>query len=75
MIQNIRKLSITGSTAIPLIAALPYGITVDMDRGRLGHYDPETQLTRFARRDFSTCREDESVWSIFTSKSDTKKDD
>jgi len=56
------------------MAALPYGIRADAQDQSAIVYDPGTQLTHFAGRDFSTCRYDESV-GVFNSKSDTKKDD
>lgn len=63
---------------IPLMAALPYEIAMG-DLGLVGRsdYDPATQVTIFAgRRDYCTCREDESVGGWFEkSRSDTKKDD
>jgi hypothetical protein len=76
--MTARKLNIKTDAAIPLIAALPFAVAA----GECGveasfNYDPRAQLTVFAgRRDFSTCREDESVWGLFKpSRSDTKKDD
>ena len=76
--MNVAKLTLTSNAAMPLIAALPYAVVVDGPEAEQPFtYDPATQLTRFAgRRDFSTCREDESVWGVFKpSRSDTKKDD
>lgn len=64
---------------IPVMAALPYEIAIsDPEPGEdCVSYDPQNQVTLFAgRRDFSTCREDESVGGFLSkSKSDTKKDD
>jgi len=74
--MQIEKVTVDAAGPIPLIAAFPYRVVVDDVGEGIAVYDAETQLTRFAgRRDFSTCREDESIWSIFSSKSDTKKDD
>ncbi len=76
--MNVTKLTITRSTAMPLIAALPYRVVLDgPDHDSALTYNPETQLSVFAgHRDFSTCRVDESVNPIFgKSKSDTQKDD
>lgn len=64
------------SAIIPIMAALPYHIMGnDADTGP-ALYDPLSQLMLFAGgRNYSTCRYDESVGFIFTSKSDTQKDD
>ena len=72
------KLQIKTDAAIPLIAALPFALaTSRAETGTSFTYNPGTQLTVFrGGRDFSTCREDESVNPFFgRSKSDTKKDD
>jgi len=73
----VTKATVADPAMLPFIAALPYRVIVDDNDTESGFtYNPETQISVFAgRRDFSTCREDESVWSIFSSKSDTKKDD
>ena len=74
----VTKLTHPSHAAMPLIAALAYRVVLDgPDVESSVQYNPETQLTVFAgRRDFSTCREDESVNPLFgKSKSDTKKDD
>jgi hypothetical protein len=71
--QNIR----TGSV-IPLLAALPYRITVESsDSEPSFSYDAITQHTRFASaRNGSTCQYEESVGGIINkSRTDTKKDD
>ncbi len=73
----VRKMALTTGSAMPLIAALPYAIDISasetMDSSVA--YNPLAQLTVFAsRRDFSTCRRDESV-GLLQSKSDTQKDD
>ena len=73
--MEITKLNVKTTAAIPLMAALPYGVAMDRSPESNIEYDPRTQLTRFAGRDYSTCREDESAGGIFQSKSDTKKDD
>lgn len=73
--MNIEKLMVNTPAAIPLMAALPYGIAMDEPHGIAMAYDPETQLTRFAGRNFSTCRNEESAGGLFQSKSDTSKDD
>jgi len=75
MYMNVTKECIQTTRVIPLMAALPYRIAADEPEGSPPVYDPKSQLTRFASRDFSTCREDESVFSLFASKADTKKDD
>lgn len=75
------KRTIRSGGRIPLIAALPYSITAaaadNAPSFRSCSYDPVSQLTVFAGgRDYSTCREDESINPFFgKSRSDTKKDD
>jgi hypothetical protein len=73
----IKPLVLETEAVIPVMAALPYAVSItDPEAEQPITYDPRTQLSIIAgRRDFSTCREDESVWGLFTSKSDTKKDD
>lgn len=73
----VKPLVLETDAMIPVMAALPYAVSInDPEAEQPFTYDPETQLTIFAgRRDFSTCREDESVARLFSSKSDTKKDD
>ncbi|OGA67696.1 MAG: hypothetical protein A3G81_11185 [Betaproteobacteria bacterium RIFCSPLOWO2_12_FULL_65_14] len=73
--MNIQKLSVKTDAAIPLIAALPYRVEMDRPEDARIEYDPETQLTVYAGRNFSTCRCDESAGGFFQSKSDTQKDD
>jgi hypothetical protein len=76
--MNVAKLALTSNAAMPLIAALPYRVVVDGPcEENPVTYDPETQISVFAgRRDFSTCRVDESVNPLFgRSQSDTQKDD
>lgn len=63
---------------IPLMAALPYHITVESsDNEPSFSYDPISQLTRFAsKRGYSTCQYEESVGGLITkSRTDTKRDD
>ncbi len=73
--MNIDRLTLRTDATIPLMAALPYRIEAGSHEKEAITYDPWTQLTRFARRDFSTCREDESAGGLFRSIPDTKKDD
>lgn len=76
--MEVTKLTLDSSAAMPLIAALPYRVVLDgPDVENPVIYDAESQISVFAgRRDFSTCREDESVGGFFSkSRSDTKKDD
>jgi len=73
--MNIERLTVKTAATIPLMAALPYKVTLDPPAEARVEYNPETQLTRFAGRDFSTCRVDESAGGLFQSKSDTQKDD
>lgn len=71
------RMEVNGQALIPLMAALPYSIMADESEEDGGfQYDPESQLTVFAGRNFSTCRYDESVGGILSkSRSDTQKDD
>lgn len=74
---RMEKLVDTTARVVPLMAALPYRVEVEeapVDAGL--QYNPALQRTVFAsRRNYSTCREDDSVWGIFSTKSDTQKDD
>lgn len=72
--MQAQRLTINTDEVVPLMAVLPYSIIVDDDEEGHPQYDPLSQLTVFAGRNFSTCRYDESV-GIFNSKSDTQKDD
>jgi len=75
--MSIQPLVLETDAVIPVMAALPYAVAIsDPEVEKPFTYDPQTQLTIYAgRRDFSTCREDESVSRLFSTKSDTKKDD
>ncbi|MET2829779.1 hypothetical protein [Mesorhizobium shangrilense] len=74
--MNAQRLAIATNAIVPLMAALPYAIMADEPQERAVQYDPGTQLTVYAGRNFSTSREDESVNPFFgKSRSDTKKDD
>lgn len=73
--MRIEKLVVDSPTVIPLMAALPYSVVFEGEAPEEHVYDPISQITRFAGRNFSTCREDESAGGFFQSKSDTKKDD
>lgn len=73
--MNVTKLNINTDAVIPLIAALPYGVALDAPDYEPVDYDARTQMTRYAGRNFSTSRYDESAGGIFSSKSDTQKDD
>lgn len=73
--MQVERMSTTDRAAIPLMAALPYAIRADEAADGRSSYDPKSQLTVYAGRNFSTCREDESAGHLFQSKSDTKKDD
>jgi len=74
---QVTKRIIETEAVIPVMAALPYAITIsDPEAENSFTYDPTTQITRFAgSRDYSTCRDDESRGGLFQSLSDTKKDD
>lgn len=74
--MNAERLAIATNAVIPLMAALPYAIATDEADETGIQYDPETQLTVYAGRNFSTSRYDESVNPLFgKSRSDTQKDD
>jgi hypothetical protein len=62
--MNILRLSVETNAIIPLMAALPYRIALDPPAEASFAYDPETQLTHFAGRNFSTCRYDESAGGV-----------
>jgi hypothetical protein len=72
--MQAQRLTINTDEVVPLMAVLPYSIVVDDHEEGHPQYDPHSQLTVFAGRNFSTCRQDESV-GFLTSKSDTQKDD
>lgn len=70
----------TSNSIIPVIASLPYSISIEENEVSNNlDYNPLLQKTIYSMgRDYSTCREDESVRTIFIfdpSKSDTKRDD
>ncbi len=76
--MQVSKLTLLSDSVMPLIAMFPYRVVLDNVDGESSvMYDPDTQLSVFAGgRDYSTCREDESINPFFgKSKSDTKKDD
>jgi hypothetical protein len=75
--MRIEKLIDDSDRVVPLMASLPYSVATDMDATTaVLEYDAPSQQTIFAgKRDFSTCREDDSAGGIFSTKSDTKKDD
>jgi hypothetical protein len=75
--MNATKLAIKTDAAIPLIAALPFALAISgAETGASFNYNPATQLATFrSGRDFSTCREDDSAGGLFSTKSDTQKDD
>lgn len=78
--MQVEKLINTTNDTVPLIAALPYLITVETDASEPpAAYDAEQQRTihnyEMGKRDYSTCREDDSAGGWLSTKSDTKKDD
>jgi hypothetical protein len=75
--MQVEKLVNTTSDVVPLIAALPYVITVEPNNSEPpAIYDPEEQQTIYSMgRDYSTSREDDSAGGWLSTKSDTKKDD
>lgn len=68
----VQKTVLGGNHRLPLIAALPFRIQAQ-DSPSHFEYDPISQRS-VCGRDYSTCRVDESV-GVFSSKSDTQKDD
>jgi hypothetical protein len=73
----VSKLLNPGKGVMPLMAALPYSIQVSdaCPEAKLV-YDAHRQMVIEPEgRDYSTCREDESAGGLFSSKTDTKKDD
>jgi len=74
--MNAEPLKITTDAIIPLMATLPYAIVDDEPEEAGISYDPCSQLTIYAGRNFSTCREEESIGGFLSkSRSDTQKDD
>jgi len=74
--MRVEKQTCGTGKLIPVIAALPYSIISDEDEGSaVPIYEPDTQRTKNAGRGYSTSRYDESAGGIFSSKSDTQKDD
>ena len=76
--MTVSKVVDTSTSVVPLIAALPFEITIereDVPFPSQESYDPGQQRTIYAGRDYSTCREDDSAGGIFSTKADTKKDD
>ena len=74
--MNATKLAIKTDAAIPLIAALPFALaTSGAETGASFNYNPVTQLATFRNGRGSICREDDSAGGLFSTKSDTQKDD
>jgi hypothetical protein len=75
--MDIQKLHDT-RPRIPIIATFPYRIVADdLDPESPENgvaYDPTTQRTIYAGRNYSTCRYDE-IAGVIASKADTQKDD
>jgi hypothetical protein len=73
---HIEKLVDTTARVVPLMAALPYHVEVEEESmDAVPQYIPALQRTVFAGRGYSTCRYDESAGGLFSSKTDTQKDD
>lgn len=76
--MQVEKLLNNTNDVMPLIAALPYRISLDLEAPDTAvAYDPTQQQTicTMGKRDYSTCREDDSAGGWLSTKSDTKKDD
>lgn len=73
--MHVEKLIEKSDKVIPVMAAIPYRISIDDEDEEGALYDPQTQRTLFAGKGYCTCRRDESTGGFFSSKSDTKKDD
>ena len=74
--MTTEKLIDESDVEMPVIAALPFAISLDENEAMDGGtYNPELQLTSHITSGYSTSREDDSAGGIFSSKSDTKKDD
>ena len=76
--MQLVKQSNTSPDVMPLLAALPYSVILDKgeDMMEASSYDPTSQRTMYAvGRNYSTSREDDSVFNIGRTKNDTKKDD
>jgi len=80
--MRLKKHSDTSAETIPLLAALTYSVDVNPseETSESPAYDPTNQRTVYGmgKRNYSTCREDDSVGGLFdfgSVKSDVKKDD
>lgn len=75
--MQVQKYHDASRKTLPVIAALPYRIEVgDQEFPEdVPTYDPSQQRTIYAGRDYSTSREHDSAGGLFSTKSDTKKDD
>jgi hypothetical protein len=75
--MRVEKLLIKEDRPMPLIAALPYLISVlESEQDDLSEYDAVSQLTVYrAARNDSYSRYDDSSGGLFKSRSDSKKDD
>lgn len=74
--MQINKLIDTSNEVVPFIASLPYSISVEKEfPNSPASYDPVSQRTINAGSNSSRCREEDSVTTWMTTKSDTKKDD
>jgi hypothetical protein len=71
---TVEKVVLNEERNVPLIAALPFRIRAEESATDVIRYDPATQRSAMGRN-YSTCRYDESAGGIFSSKSDTSKDD
>jgi hypothetical protein len=77
--MTVSKVVDTSNNVVPLIAALPFEITIEREDAPFPSqesYDPGQQRTIYAgKRDYSTSRENDSAGGLFSTKADTKKDD
>lgn len=73
--MQVEKLVIKNNGVNPLIASLPIRVSVGTEESR-SEYDPRDQVTISPNSaGYSTSREDDSAGGIFSTKSDTKRDD
>ena len=71
--MQVEKMARTGQ-AVPLLAAFPFRITVDASAATM--MAEPAGYTCSAKRDYSTCVEEESICPFFgKSKNDVKQDD
>ncbi len=73
--MDVQKVVLPGDSAKPLMAVLPYVVKLQPGERDAPSYDPTRQRTVYAAgRNYSTCRNDDSV-GFWNSRADTQTDD